>query len=150
MSLMRSAIVAETKTWLRTPFADGQHCKGVGVDCVGLVIGVADRLSISLPPVLPYSPQWHLHQHEEKLLNTIRAVPLEEIAIQHRQPGDIAVFRLDKGLPCSHVGIFIENDDFIHAYWSKAMAQGRVAQSRLRGAWQWQLEYVFAFPGVTA
>ena len=36
-------IVTEARTWVRTPYHHQARLKGVGVDCAGLVIGVARR-----------------------------------------------------------------------------------------------------------
>lgn len=41
MAASRQAVVAEARTWLGTPFAHQQMCKGAGVDCGMLVGGVA-------------------------------------------------------------------------------------------------------------
>lgn len=42
----REAIVAEARTWLGTPFMHQQSAKGVGVDCVGVILGVGRELGM--------------------------------------------------------------------------------------------------------
>jgi cell wall-associated NlpC family hydrolase len=42
-------VVAEARSWVGTPFKHQGRAKGVGVDCVGLLIGVARRLGIVAP-----------------------------------------------------------------------------------------------------
>lgn len=44
--LTREAIVAEARTWCGTPFMHQQSLNGVGVDCVGLILGVGRELGI--------------------------------------------------------------------------------------------------------
>jgi cell wall-associated NlpC family hydrolase len=38
--ISRSAIVAEARTWIGTPYRHQASLKGVGCDCLGLVRGV--------------------------------------------------------------------------------------------------------------
>jgi cell wall-associated NlpC family hydrolase len=42
----RSAIVTAARSWLGTPYRHQHRERGVGVDCAGLVIGVARQLGI--------------------------------------------------------------------------------------------------------
>ena len=37
----RAALIQEARTWIGTRYMDGQRTKGVGVDCLGLVLAVA-------------------------------------------------------------------------------------------------------------
>ncbi|MFD1381487.1 C40 family peptidase [Fodinicurvata halophila] len=43
---LRRAVVAEARGWLGTPFRHGGRCRGAGVDCIGLAIGVAKALGL--------------------------------------------------------------------------------------------------------
>ena len=43
---MRQQVVAEARAWIGTPFVHQQRCKGVAVDCAGLIIGVARALGL--------------------------------------------------------------------------------------------------------
>ena len=51
---MRDQIVAEALTWQGTPFHHMGRVKGVGVDCVGLVLGVAKAVGIGVTDVKLY------------------------------------------------------------------------------------------------
>jgi cell wall-associated NlpC family hydrolase len=42
----RSQVISEAQSWLGTPFHHQARLKGVGVDCVGLVIGVGKELGL--------------------------------------------------------------------------------------------------------
>ena len=54
---MRSEIVAEARTWLDTPYLHQGRRKGHGVDCLGLIVGVAHALGLSRYDNRAYSPQ---------------------------------------------------------------------------------------------
>ena len=42
-----SALLTEARSWLDTPYHHQGRLKGVGVDCIGLIIGVAHALNLS-------------------------------------------------------------------------------------------------------
>jgi NlpC/P60 family putative phage cell wall peptidase len=44
--LTRDGIVTEARTWLGTPFMHQQSMRGIGVDCVGLILGVGRDLGL--------------------------------------------------------------------------------------------------------
>ena len=44
LSPLRQAIVAEALTWDGTPYVHRQRCRQVGVDCVGLPLGICFNL----------------------------------------------------------------------------------------------------------
>jgi cell wall-associated NlpC family hydrolase len=148
MSLSRASIIAEALTWQGTPFADHQRCRGVGVDCVNLAAGIAEGCGVPIGPLPYYSPQWHLHQQTELLLETLAAMGLVPRAPGDREPGDLLVFRLLPHLPCSHLGLLLTPGTFLHAALRRERLGGRVAREKLRGYWAGCLAAVYLFPGV--
>lgn len=104
--LQRAAVIAEAKTWLRTPFVDCARVKGAGVDCGQFIAAVYERVGIFKSiPTEPYSPQWHLHQEEEMYADELLKY-CREIAEAEVKPGDIALYWAGK---ChSHGAIVID------------------------------------------
>lgn len=49
MMANKTDVVAEARAWLGTPYQHQQRLRGVAVDCVGLVIGVARALGLCGP-----------------------------------------------------------------------------------------------------
>jgi cell wall-associated NlpC family hydrolase len=49
MVATREQIVSEAREWIGTPYRHQARAKGVAVDCVGLLIGVARRLGLVAP-----------------------------------------------------------------------------------------------------
>lgn len=108
---LRAAIVAEARTWLRTPYHHRARVKGAGVDCAMLLAEVYERVGL-IPHVspLPYPMDWHLHRGEERYLKWV-----EQYAgsVSQPLPGDIALWRF--GRCFSHGAIVVEWPMVIHA-----------------------------------
>jgi cell wall-associated NlpC family hydrolase len=109
----RTAVIAEAKTWLRTPFRDCADVKGAGVDCAMLLVRCFVDTGV-VPPLdpRPYSPQWLLHRDEEKFLDIISKLGAE--VLRPPVPGDVIVYRV--GRCFAHGAIVIDAAHVIHAY----------------------------------
>ena len=144
MDVTRAQIIAEARTWAGTPFQHNQTCKGHGCDCIGLVIGTFRALGSLPPDYYPpaYSQQWHAHKNEEVLLHNAQAMGFR-ITPDAPRPGDLLVFKY--GRVCSHVGIYLGDDSFVHAFFS---LQRAVIQP-LRGELADRLRHVMVAPWVT-
>lgn len=114
MMKTREQIVAETLTWLETPYHHEAMVKGSGVDCAMINIAIFRDFAGIIPADFdprPYPMQWHLHRNEEKYLNWFtkyaRKVDAPQIA-------DIALFKF--GRTVSHSGIIVAPGIMAHAY----------------------------------
>ena len=155
MTLERSAIVAETRTWIGTPYRHQASLKGVGCDCLGLVRGVW-RAVIGAEPerAPPYAPGWAEAASGEPLMEAaarhLIAVPL---APSHPSPasggglgwgpGDVLLFRWRKHMPAKHAAIVTAQNLMVHAHDGAAVAEVAIAPW-----WRRRLAYAFRFPGV--
>jgi len=110
----RTAIAAEARTWLGTPYAHGQRLKGVGADCAGVPLEVYAAVEL-IPPtdVGPYSHQWHLHRSRERYLEWVERFA-HEIPRDQAGQGDFLVWRF--GRTYSHGGILVDDRHVVHAY----------------------------------
>ena len=105
-------VVAEARTWLRTPYVHRAAVKGEGVDCGMLIIEVfGNALGIPKPDVGNYSSDWYLHQDEPVYLNWLSKYADR---IEEGQRGDIAMFNF--GRHAAHGGIVVGDGLMIHAY----------------------------------
>lgn len=110
----RAAVVAEARTWLRTPYHHAADVKGHGVDCAMILVRVyADVGLIEKFDPRPYTRDWFLHRSEEKYLGF-----LFDRAHEVTKPGlgDIVVFKT--GRCFAHAGIVSRLEPFaiIHAF----------------------------------
>lgn len=88
----RAAVVAEAKSWLRTPHRNGQRLKGAGVDCAMFPAEVYH--SVGLVPhieVEHYPRDWHHHNAAERYLAKVFEYATEIAQVEAR-PGDLVLF----------------------------------------------------------
>jgi NlpC/P60 family putative phage cell wall peptidase len=139
----RTQIIEEVKTWIGTPYHHQAGVKGVGVDCAYLVGHVAQNVgSIMKFKVEPYSVEWHWHSKEERMCSIIESFGAKEIPVNAFKPGDILAFKY--GRVCSHLGIMIDFDKFVHAH----IKTGKVLVNTLTGEYLERLERVYQFPNI--
>jgi cell wall-associated NlpC family hydrolase len=93
-SCSRDRVCVIADGWIGTPFHDCARIKGAGTDCAQLLLCVFQEAGlIGDVNVGPYSPQWFLHQKEERYLAWVRKfageIPLEQI-----RPADIVIYKI--------------------------------------------------------
>lgn len=141
--IQRSAILAEARDWIGTPYQHQASAKGAGCDCLGLVRGVWRALYGKEPETPPaYTPDWAERVGGEALRDAARR-HLHEISMGLVAPGDVLLFRMDPRAPMKHAAILDEDALLIHAYWGRA-----VVHSRFAPWWRARCAAAFAFPGV--
>jgi NlpC/P60 family putative phage cell wall peptidase len=129
-------IVQEARTWLGTPYHHQGRVRSAGVDCIGVVIGVAHALGLSEFDTRDYGRIPNGNMMRAMLMQHLDSVPLWE-----HQAGDIGLFTFVK--EPQHVGIFTENG-ILHAY---ADAKQCVEHGFIK-PWPQRLVAVFRFKGV--
>jgi len=113
VTALDQAIRAEALSWAGTPFRHAGALKHVGVDCIHLVEAVLRAVGLlGVDAIVPrYSPDWHLHQRRELLLDGLRQ-HCDEVEAPY-QVGDILVWRY--GRAASHCGVYIGDGRIVHA-----------------------------------
>lgn len=151
-ALERALVVAEARTWLGTPYAPNQGCKGAGVDCAWILLRV-------------YSSCGHLTDFEPPIyksaLARMRAGELfyrsmiQRFAVEVKRPalpGDIMLFRVPLVsrrdgtvlTRATHGAIVTEWPRIIHAYSpAGCVVESDVASSPELGHY---VEAVFTMP----
>lgn len=139
-------VVAEARTWIGTPYQHQARVKGVGVDCAGLLIGVARALGLVSPDfdVNGYArlpDGWSLIESSERHMQRVERADM--------RGGDAVAVRFDSGpqhfgllAPYRHGGMSI-----IHA----ASKHARVIETRLlfgSGPRAMKLVGAYRLPGV--
>jgi cell wall-associated NlpC family hydrolase len=143
---LRQRIVAEAKTWIGTPFHDQAGVKGVGVDCAYLVGKTAEATGcIEKFQVAPYTWEQFWHSDKEMLCDIVEGFGCTRVN-GFPSPGDIVVFQMPRTRACCHLGIMIENNQFIHAHLLSGVR--RVVVNTLEGEYFNSLKRIYSFPGV--
>lgn len=141
--ISRTAILAEARDWIGTPYQHQASVKHAGCDCLGLVRGVWRAFHGAEPELAPaYTPDWAERLGEETLYNAARR-HMREIERQDAAPGDVLLFRMHAQAPIKHAAILDEGNVLIHAYWGRA-----VVRSRFAPWWRARCAAAFSFPGV--
>ena len=138
-----SQIVAEARAWLGTPFLHQGRHRGLGVDCVGLVAGVAKALQLVDYEVTGYArhPDGVMLRAEcERVLR--RLAPGEPA-----REGDVLLFRIARDP--QHLGIVTAVAEgrparMIHAY---AGGPGRCVEHGLDARWLRRVVAIYRLPG---
>lgn len=127
----RQAVVAEARSWLRTPYHHRAHVKGGGVDCAYLILeafvgaGVHPRFDPGR-----YNHDWHLHRSEERYLSVVEEhmariddteAPFAQRPEFSAEPGDVLMWRL--GRTFSHGAIVTRWPWIIHSYFPARMVE---------------------------
>lgn len=128
----RAAVVAETRSWLATPYHHHARIKGVGVDCAQILCAVFEAVGMVAPVDTGFYPtDWHLHHSEERYMAWLdrygRRLALDEQA----QPGDVALFQF--GRCYSHGAIVVEPELLVHAYIGRGVILSRMTEDPLAG-----------------
>ena len=128
-----SDIVDKAREYIGTPYKHQGRLKGVGVDCIGLVICVAKELGLSAYDTTDYGriPQRDFLLHESRK-------NMHEISYGDIEPGDVILFEFIKGYP-QHFAIYAGNEYIIHSYESNES----VVEHRMCGAWKRRIAGVF-------
>jgi len=129
-------IVQEAKTWIGTPFKHQGRVKGLGIDCVGLIIGVAHYFKLTEFDYTNYS-----HTPDGFLMRQLLDQHLRSIPIEAAKSGDIVLMRFEA--QPQHVGI-LSDYGIIHAY----RQVRRCVEHRLDHLWQSRMVGAYAYPGV--
>jgi cell wall-associated NlpC family hydrolase len=112
MDAQRAAIVASARTWLNTPFHHAACIKGVGVDCLHLLVGVYREAGLLGDFAIEHYPRdWHFHRDEERYLDGVAHYAYQ---VDDPLPGDLALFKF--GRCVSHAAIIIDWPACIHAH----------------------------------
>lgn len=117
VSKMQEMIVEEATTWLGTPYVYAKAEKGSGTDCSGMVMKVYETVANRKLP-------------RNSARQAEFCVPL---AAEEVNTGDLVFFATGKDPEkVSHVGIMMDNENFIHASSSKGVVISKMTSDYYR------------------
>lgn len=109
--MSREAVVAEARTWLKTPYHHRAAIKGAGVDCAQILVEVYSACGL-IPhfDTGDYPPDWMMHREEERYLGFVLDYAHE---VETPKPGDVVLYKV--GRCFAHGGIVVDWPTIIHA-----------------------------------
>lgn len=128
-------ILAAARECIGTPFWHQGRQVGIGLDCAGVAVHVANRIGINCLDVAGYGRTPVSGQLERAL---DEQPGLQRIFINDRQPGDLLLMRFASDP--QHLAIFAE-DTIIHAY----EHVGQCCEHRLSSLWAVRIVRVYRF-----
>lgn len=136
-------VVTAARGWIGTPYHHQASCRGVGVDCLGLVRGVwrdVYCMDAEFPP--NYSADWAEASGRETLLDAAsRHFLVKDLSAL--AAGDVVVFRLRPTMVAKHCGIVTGAAAFVHA-----MEGCPVAEVALSPWWRRRIAGAFSFRNI--
>lgn len=138
---MRQDVVDLARSWIGTPYLHQGARRGVGTDCLGLLLGVWRELYGNLPfKVPPYGIGWDAPDQSERLWGAA-CTYLEPKDLGDGSVGDVLLFRMRQAGPARHLGIDTGEGTFVHAY-----SRHAVLESGLSTPWARRIVARFTFP----
>ena len=148
---LRSRVVKQARTWIGTKYhhqgrlKKSVNCSG-GVDCIGLVIGVADELNICDASGSPLSKHdktnYSMHPEGEKLAFSIGA-HLSSVEPAKMRVGDVLLFKFWKDP--QHVGILSEYPTGGFGLIHCNATSGSVVEQPLSDTWKRMITNIYRF-----
>lgn len=124
-------VVIEARSWLGTPFRHQGRIKGVGVDCAGLVVGVAQALGIEISDLSGYA-------RTPSADGLRRHVEAQSVRVAEAQPGDVYLMRFER--EPQHLGI-ASDIGIIHAF----SAPGKCVEHGIDALWKSRIVGIYRF-----
>jgi len=115
---INTEVLEIARTWIGTPYKHQASLKGVGCDCIGLIVGVWRELYGGTPQdfeMPPYTAFW-AEETGRELMVQIGAQYLIPVSLADMIPGDVVMFKMVTHGMTKHAGILSENNKLIHAY----------------------------------
>lgn len=142
LACLREAIVASARSYLDTPFEHQGRLKGVGIDCAGLVIGVARELGLEHRDVDGYGRIPSGGELVRELERQLERVPLSSVVL-----GDVLVLRIQHDP--QHLAIVSGTDPLAMVHACQSRGLGRCVEHALDERWQRRIVDAFRFRGVS-
>ena len=114
ISRHREALIEEAYTWIGTPYKYAGQDKGIGTDCSGMVMRIYEMIAGEKIP-----------RNSAKQAEFCKKLKSHEV-----KTGDLVFFATGKDPnKISHVGMIIDNDNFIHASPSKGVVVSQLSNT---------------------
>lgn len=115
MQISRARVIAVAESWIGTPFHDGTHIKGVGVDCAHFIAAVYEGAgAIDKVEIESYPPTWFMHRDEERFLSYLDR-HMRRIEGRDADAGDTVIWKM--GRCFAHAAIIVRwPSEIIHAW----------------------------------
>jgi len=126
------AIVAAARAWVGTPFQHQARVPGRGVDCAGVIVGVAAALGLPHQDITGYGPEPYKGQLQKAL-----EAQCDRLAAP--VPGCILLMRF--ATEPQHLAILTDTNTIVHAY----AAVRKCVEHRLDDKWRRRIVAAYGY-----
>lgn len=134
--------VRVAREYIGTPWVHDARLKGVGVDCVGLIVCALAELGVDVPDERGYSRD----DEFDRMTSRIEAQCTMLLDHEASWPGDLVVFRGPR--ITNHVGIYTDTENFIHAWNSPTVSA--VVEMPFDAYWTGKIHSRWSYRGLTS
>lgn len=138
---LRQQILDEARTWMDIPFRHQGRNRTHGIDCVGLVIKVAEKFDLLKGfDVSDYRREPDQYKFLDHFKEQMQIKPVAD-----RKPGDVLLMR-DRVFTCHSVFYDVVKDQerIIHAFATRR----KVVEEELTDEWRRNITHCFEYRGV--
>lgn len=140
--ITRKDIVEEARTWLGTPFRSQFREKGVGCDCVGLILGVAWAFNFTEFDCNNYLAN---AVNSDQMVFTANSM-CKSVSKDQMDIADIVLISF--GPQPTHMGIITDYRDNLFGIIHAMSMMKEVKEHRLSSDWRNKIVRVYQFPGI--
>lgn len=129
------------RSWAGTSYHHRASVKGVGCDCLGLLMGVfteVTNIKVENPP--PYTRTWADVAGSDILVDAVGRYMTSK-DVKSVDAGDVVIFRLASNYVAKHAGIITSAHSMIHAQETVG-----VCEVSLNDWWRRRIAAAFEFP----
>lgn len=143
MMVTRAHVVAEARSLIGTPFVHQGRDKGIGMDCVGVLVWI-HRVFGFVPDFVDRRD--YPRQPSSDLMGRRLDTHLVRVPRAERQPADVVWLAWARDP--QHLGILVAPDRIVHAYGTDdgKVRRGGVVETHLTGSHLAALRRVYRFP----
>lgn len=138
------SIIAEARAWLGTPWRHQGRLRGIGVDCIGLIGGVA--LALDLPGAREWrdTPAFHNYgrQPDPAVLLAGCDLLMDAVPRAEARHGDVLILRFEK--EPQHFAFLATDRDYPTLVHALALSR-RVVEQRYDAVWRSRLVAAYRF-----
>lgn len=135
----RQDVIEKAREYLGTPFVHQGRLKRKGIDCIGLIVGVAKELGL-----FDYDHKSYDRYSDGTLLMQHMQQVYDLGTVESRQPGDVVVYWVAKATKHpQHVGI-LTDIGIIHTY----DHVNKVVETHTHEKWTARMTHCFKWRGI--
>lgn len=140
MPVERDRLIEEARTWIDTPYVHQGRLRGIGCDCIGLLIGVATPLGLTAFEAKAYGRLPNGNRMRRLADENLTRIPRADI-----QPGDVLLMAWRRAP--QHLALVTQLQGRLGMLHADGRV-GRVVEHTLSDDWRERIVGTYAIPGV--